>query len=157
MHNFTHHFSLFISEMLPLLSPLSSILRGLGRGFIGALCVIGVLSGCSRPDASEVAGQVAKQYYEQLIQGDYAAFVDGMWQPDSLTADYREQFVGNMKKFVAEQNAQRKGIREIHVESAEADTARHTAQVYLLFRYGDNSEERVLVPMTEHGGTWYLR
>ena len=124
---------------------------------IVALCVIGALCGCSQPAPSEVAAQVARQYYEQLVQGDYAAFVDGMWQPDSISAAYRAELIGNMKKFMAEQNAQRKGIREIHVDTAEADTARHTADVYLLFRYGDNSEERVLVPMTEHGGTWYLR
>ena len=31
----------------------------------------------STPDQGEVAARAAKQYYDYLLQGDYASFVDG--------------------------------------------------------------------------------
>ena len=37
------------------------------------------------------------------------------------------------------------------------DTAAHVANAYLIFSYGDSTEERVCVPMVESRGTWYLR
>lgn len=121
------------------------------------IVVLLMLLSCTQREPSEVAARVAKQYYEQLLSGDYEAFVDGIYHADTITPDYRSQLVENMRKFIAEQNKRRKGIQEVNIEKSEVDSARHTADVYLKFQYGDNTSERVLVPMTELGGTWYLR
>ena len=54
--------------------------------------------------AGEVAGRAAKAYYDQLLHGDYNAFVAGRYQPDSIPAAYREQLVANAKMFLGQQN-----------------------------------------------------
>lgn len=116
-----------------------------------------LLVACSRPDPSEVAARVAKQYYEQLIAGRYADFVDAHYQPDSIPATYREQLITNAKMYMAQQQADHHGIREVRVARAQTDTAGRQAQVFLVLCFGDSVNEEVVVPMVEHRGTWYLR
>ena len=67
------------------------------------------------PDASELAAQSAKVYYEQLLQGDYASFVDGTYRTDSIPKSYREQLIANAKMFVGQQNDEHHGIKEVRV------------------------------------------
>ena len=109
------------------------------------------------PDASELAAQSAKVYYEQLLKGDYASFVDGTYRADSIPKSYREQLIANAKMFVGQQNDEHHGIKEVRVIRATADTARHAATVFLGFVYGDSLNEQVVVPMVERGGVWYMR
>ena len=109
------------------------------------------------PDASELAAQSAKVYYEQLLQGDYASFVDGTYRADSIPKSYREQLIANAKMSVGQQNDEHHGIKEVRVIRATADTARHAATVFLGFVYGDSLNEQVVVPMVERGGVWYMR
>lgn len=121
------------------------------------LCLLQACSGPSDPTAAEMAGQTAKAYYDQLLRGDYESFVAGSWRPDSIPASYHEQLVTNAKMFVGQQNEEHQGIREVRVANAQADTARHSANVFLLFAYGDSTTEEVVVPMVEHKGVWYMR
>lgn len=116
-----------------------------------------LLMACSRPDASEVAARVAKQYYDQLVEGRYADFVDAHYQPDSIPASYREQLVANARMFMGQQQAEHRGIKEVRIAHAMADTASHQASVFLVLCYGDSTSEEVLVPMVERRGTWLLR
>ena len=52
--------------------------------------------GCSpKVDPADVAAQVAKQYYDYLLEGKYEAFVDGKYRPDSIPGSYRDQLVMN--------------------------------------------------------------
>lgn len=114
--------------------------------------------GCSpKVDPADVAAQVAKQYYDYLLDGKYEAFVDGKYRPDSIPGSYREQLVMNMKMFMGQQERERRGIKEARIVNAVADTARHEANVFLVFCYGDSTVEEVLVPMVESQGIWYLR
>ena len=118
-----------------------------------ALC-----SSCSRkPNPEDVAAQAAKAYYDLLIEGKYEQFVDGRYVPDSIPASYREQLIANAKMFMGEQETAHKGLKQVRVVNAKADTAGHMTQVFLLFVYGDNTSEEVLVPMVEHNGVWYTR
>ena len=109
------------------------------------------------PAPEEVAAQAAKTYYDLLLQGKYDQFVDGRYQPDSIPASYREQLVANAKMFIGEQQEAHRGIKEVRIANAKADTLHHVANVFLVFVYGDSTNEEVLVPMVEHKGVWYTR
>lgn len=113
--------------------------------------------GPSGPTPAEMAGQAAKVYYEQLLRGDYASFVDGTYRRDSIPPSYREQLIANAKMFVGQQTDEHGGIKTVRVVSATADTAHHVATVFLGFAYGDSLHEQVAVPMVERGGVWYMR
>ena len=122
-----------------------------------SLIVVLALMACSKPEASEVAGQTAKLYYDYLLQGRYRDFVAGMNFPDSIPEQYRSQLVDNAKMYIAQQNKEHRGIQEIGVLKVSADTAQHTASVFLSFTYSDGNVEQVLVPMVERNGIWYMR
>ena len=129
-----------------------------------ALCAVLIVScqllivNCStRPDPADVAAQTAKQYYDYLLEGKYEAFIDGQYRPDSIPGSYREQLIMNAKMFMWQQQREHRGIKETRIVNAEADTARHEANVFMVFCYGDSTTEEVLVPMVENKGIWYLR
>ena len=106
------------------------------------LVLAGLLAACSAElSPNDVAAQAAKVYYEYLLKGDYAAFVDGHYRQDSIPRSYREQLITNAKMFVGQQQTERRGLKEVRIVRAEADTALHVASVFMLFTYG----------------VWYLR
>jgi hypothetical protein len=109
------------------------------------------------PDAADIAANVAKKYYDYLLAGRYDLFVRGTLLPDTIPASYREQLETNAKMFIATQQDERKGIKSVEIADSKADTARHSANVFLIFNYGDKTKEQVLVPMTEYRGVWYMR
>lgn len=122
--------------------------------FLGAF----LLTGCKeQPKPEQVAAQTAKNYYEALLRGHYEQFVDGTYQPDSIPGGYREQLIANAKMFVGQQNEERKGIKQVRVVNAKADTARHAGIVFLSFTYGDSTTEQVVVPMVYVKGLWYMK
>lgn len=111
----------------------------------------------SAPDAGELAAVAAKGCYDLLIEGKYDDYVAGRYTPDSIPDSYREQLVTNAKMFVGQQQDEHRGIKEVRIVNAKADTARHTAQVFLVFSYGDSTSEEVMVPMVEHRGVWKMK
>lgn len=125
------------------------------------LFIIGFCTLCwacgSEPSAGEVAAQTAKAYYDALVQGKYEQFVDGRYRSDSIPESYREQLLANAKMFMGEQQDKHRGISEVRVANAQADTASHSAQVFLILVYGDSTGEEVVVPMLEHRGVWYMK
>ncbi len=121
-----------------------------------AALMLGVWA-CAEKDPGELAAHAAKQYYDYLLQEKYDAFVDGQYRPDAIPSSYREQLVTNAKMFMGQQAKEHRGIKEVRIVNAQADTARHAANVFLLFAYGDSTSEEVNVPMVEHEGIWYLR
>lgn len=108
-------------------------------------------------DPAQMAAVAAKGYYDLLLEGDYEAYVDGFHYPDSIPASYREQLVDNARMFMDTQREAHKGIKRVEVVTATADTASHSANVFLLFVYGDSLKEQVLVPMVESRGAWKMR
>lgn len=118
--------------------------------FVAASCASG-------PPPDEVAAQAAKVYCDQLLAGKYDQYVDGFYCPDSLPDSYREQLIVNAKMFVGQQQDEHRGIREVRIVNAKADTARHVADVFLVFAYGDSTTEQIVVPMVEQEGVWYMR
>ncbi|MBQ6210200.1 MAG: hypothetical protein IJK42_10590 [Prevotella sp.] len=129
------------------------------RNIIYVFCafLLASLYACGGKDPGEVAAHAAKQYYDYLLQEKYDAFVDGQYRPDAIPSSYREQLIANAKMFMGQQSKEHRGIKEVRIVNAQADTARHAANVFLLFAYGDSTSEEVNVPMVEHEGIWYLR
>ena len=122
--------------------------------FFMALLAVACSSG---PDPGEVAAQAAKEYYTQLLAGKYEHYVDGFYRPDSIPASYRRQLIDNAKMFVGQQKDERRGILDVRVVNAVADTTKRSANVFLIFAYGDITSEEVVVPMVQHRGVWYMR
>lgn len=108
-------------------------------------------------DQGEVAARAAKQYYDYLLQGDYASFVDGHFRHDSIPDTYREQLIANAKMYMNQQTVEHRGIKDVHIVQVKADTEKHAANVFLVFAYGDSTNEEIVVPMVENKGVWYLR
>ncbi len=111
----------------------------------------------SGPDAALLASQAAKVYYDQLLKGDYGGFVDGRYQPTRMPESLRQQLIANAKMFVAQQEKDHKGIKLVSVTDGRADTAKHVANAFLTFTYGDGKKEQVVVPMVEVDKVWYMR
>lgn len=111
----------------------------------------------SGPDAAQLAANAAKTYYEQLLKGDYGSFVDGRYQPTALPERYRQQLIANAKMFVGQEEKEHKGITHVAVADGRADTAKHVANAFLTFTYGDGTKEQVVVPMVEVKKVWYMR
>ena len=116
-----------------------------------------VVVACSQVNPADKAALAAKQYYDYLLEGKYEAFIEGHYMPDSIPQSYRQGLVTNAKMFVGQQQREHRGIKETRVVNAEADTALHTANVFLVFTYGDTTSEEVNIPMIESKGIWYLR
>ena len=69
-----------------------------------AVVVLSFLAGCKKDvDQSLVVRNVAEQYYGYLIQGQFDAYVDGLYQPDSIPDSYRSQLIDNAKMFMKQQ------------------------------------------------------
>lgn len=117
-----------------------------------------LMSSCrEKAELSTVVGQVAKQYYDQMINGQYDAYVDGLYQPDSIPESYRLQLIDNAKMFMEQQRREHQGLREVSVVSATVDEDAQVADVFLLMTFGNGDTEQVLVPMIEHDGVWFMR
>lgn len=124
-----------------------------------AVVVAMAVASCGKrgPEPAAIAAQAAKGYYDQLLRGDYKAFVDGTYRPERIPESYRQQLETNAKMFVGQQQEEHRGLKGVDVQGCDADTAAHVANAYLIFTYGDGTRERVCVPMVESKGTWYLR
>lgn len=143
-----------------------------GEGLFGvALFLLLSLSSCSNEENSnhaDLAAETAKTYYEQLLNGDIAAFVNGTAMHVNVVPTYREQLETNMKMFLGQQEKEHKGIKSVkkvrgvltcptNTEGQPKDTAHITANAFLLFNYGDDTSEEVVVPMVRVNGIWLMR
>lgn len=128
--------------------------------FIYTIIAIAMILSCSKPDAikpEDVAAQTACEYYKLLIDGKYSDFVSGTFEADSLDSNYRNQLVDNAAMFTSRQEQRNKGIKSVEPYKATADTASHTATVFLTITFGNGNKENVMVQMIESKGVWYMR
>ena len=72
----------------------------------------------------DVALQTAKAYYDQLVNGDYATFVDGTLQNDSIPEDYKAQLILNMQMYIEQQNKAHQGIARVEALRATCDSVK---------------------------------
>lgn len=124
------------------------------------ILMIGVgLSSCKKEsaDPSYVASVAAKGYYDLLLQGKCEDFVAGYNCPNRLPDSYQKQLLLNTQMFLEQQQTEHKGMSEVKVLNAKADTSGHVADVFLQVSYGDSTKEQISVPMVEVGGKWKMR
>ena len=119
------------------------------------ICLAGI--GCSNPTPEELASLAAKSYYEHLVRGEYDHFLEGKVSADSIPDDYREQLLTACKQFMALQDMEHHGIREIRISNAKTDTIQKYTNVFLVLCFGDSTNEEVVVPMIEQNGRWRMK
>ena len=108
-------------------------------------------------DQGKLAAKAAKHYYEQLLKGDYEAFLNNENRTNNLPDNYRKQLLLNLKQFVTQQDSVHHGIDSITLGASHFSAKDNTASVFLLFYYGDKTTEQVVVPMVKEHGKWILR
>jgi hypothetical protein len=119
------------------------------------LCLVGFA--CSNPTPEELASLAAKGYYEHLVRGEYGHFLEGKAGVDSIPDDYREQLLTAYKQFVALQEKDHHGIREIRISNVKTDTLQKYMNVFLVLCFGDSTNEEIVVPMVERNGSWRMK
>ena len=135
-------------------------MRGMFRLVLLATAVLSAAASCSDGrggDPAEVAGRTACLYYENLLHGRFAEYVDGFYRPDSIPDGYRAQLIDNARMFMAQQNDEHHGIKSVSLGRATADTVRNVAHAFLMLSYGDSTKEEVVVPMVRVHGLWMMR
>lgn len=127
--------------------------------FIAALTasLVGCRPTAASVDPNAVAVRAAKVYYGYLLAGNYAAYVDGFYRPDSIPASYREQLIVSAKQYVGQMRSDHKGLVAIDTAGARTDTVKKVGEAFLVLTFGDKTKEEIVVPMVLHGGNWMLR
>lgn len=120
---------------------------------LGALFLVA----CGSDVVEDKAAEAAKGYYDSLVEGRYADYVNGFSNAEGLPPSYVEQLVVNAKQFMAQQKEEHGGIREVRAVSSRTDSVQGRTDVFLLFCYADSTQEEVVVPMVEHNGVWMMK
>ena len=108
-------------------------------------------------DQGELAGRAAKLYYEQLLKGQYEAFLGGENRSEKLPDSYRKQLLTNLRQFVEQQKEEHNGIDSVSYVSSVFSEKDSTASAFLLFHYGDRTAQQIVVPMLKKKGVWIMR
>ena len=131
------------------------------RRLIYALMLVAVATivACSKKTGGDnkAAAYFAKGYYERLIEGNYEGYVDALNYPDSIPSSYRSQLVLNAKLFTEKQKSIHGGWVGVEIAGCVIDSLSPTAQAILNLCYADSTREKVVVPMVERDGRWYIR
>ncbi len=125
---------------------------------ITTCCVLLSIFSCMNEKKVDfAAANMAKTYYEHLLNGRYEKFVEGMDFPEQIPEGYREQLVLNAKMFVEEQQNEHRGLTDVRVVNCVNDSTDKGAHAYLLLVFNDSVMEEVVVPMIKRDGTWYMK
>ena len=131
------------------------------RRLIYALMLVAVVAivACGKKTGGDnkAAAYFAKGYYERLIEGNYEGYVDALNYPDSIPSSYRSQLVLNAKLFTEKQKSIHGGWVGVEIAGCIIDSLSPTAQAILNLCYADSTREKVVVPMVERDGRWYIR
>ena len=127
------------------------------RKLLIVLLLVALWSACSREHPEKIAAQAAKECYDLLLDGKYDEFIARKANTDSIPASYREQLVANMKMFADQMQQEHHGMKEVRIVNCTADTARHSANVFLVICFGDSTIEETVVPMVENQGRWLMK
>ena len=132
--------------------------RLVGLVLLVFLVVLG--GGCGGATPEEMASLAAKGYYEHLMRGEYRQFLEGKYfvPLDTIgTIDRMEEHEVNLRQFMAQQEKEHHGIREVRISNVKTDTVQKVTNVFLVLCYGDSINEEVVVPMVEREGKWRMK
>ena len=86
-------------------------------------CFLLLFFSCSdRQKPDDAAARAAKEYYDSLFAGNYACFVRGMYLPDTIPGNYREQLEANASMFVGRMDEEHHGVSSVDVIRFVNDT-----------------------------------
>ena len=112
---------------------------------------------CGKTDEAGKAAQAAKTIYDSLFAGNVGMFIDSHFDTDSIPDQFKLERVENARLFLEQQDAEHRGVNSVRISRAEYDDSLSTAMVFLIFCYGDSTNEEVVVPMIRKNDTWLLR
>lgn len=124
---------------------------------VSAVMALTLCLSCSEEKPAYTAADAAKDYYDKLFAGDYAAFASGLYFPDSIPEAYREQLVDNAKMFAAKQKEAHNGVSKVQIQGCKTDSLSDVTQAFLLLCYGDSLKEEIVVPMVLHEDRWFMK
>ena len=135
-------------------------MRGGLVGLVELVVLVLLGGGCGGATPEEMASLAAKGYYEHLMRGEYRQFLEGKYFQalDAVgTIDRMEEHEVNLRQFMAQQEREHHGIREVRISNAQTDTVQKVTNVFLVLCYGDSINEEIVVPMVEREGKWRMK
>ncbi len=119
-----------------------------------------LFTSCGSPTPEELSSLAAKGYYEHLVRGEYKQFLEGkeLLALDTIgTINRMEEQEVNLRQFMARQENEHRGIREVRISNAKTDSIEKYTNVFLVLCFGDSTNEEIVVPMVERDGRWRMK
>ncbi len=123
------------------------------RMMYGLLALVAIIvMACS----SNTPGGAALKYYNDVKNGNYEAYVDGIAFKEEITAEDKEQFVTLMKEKADKEYKKKEGISKVEMLSEEVEEDGQTATVTMKITYGNGETEESDVAMVLKDGAWKM-
>jgi len=115
-----------------------------------------LFTACHKTDPNKEAVAAAEQYAKLLLDGKFEEYADAHWQPERIPDSYRQQLIDNFKMFARQQQDEHRGIQEIRTANAKLQND-SAVNVFLVYCYGDSTNEEIVVPMVKRKGKWLMK
>ena len=123
------------------------------RMMYGLLVLVAIIvMACS----SYSPGGAALKYYNDVKNGNYEAYVEGIAFKEEITAEDKEQFVTLMKEKADKEYKKKEGISKVEMLSEEMAEDGQTATVTMKITYGNGETEESDVAMVLKDGAWKM-
>ena len=123
------------------------------RMMYGLLALVAIIvMACS----SNTPGGAALKYYNDVKNGNYEAYVEGIAFKEEITAEDKEQFVTLMKEKADKEYKKKEGISKVEMLSEEIAEDGQTATVTMKITYGNSETEESDVAMVLKDGAWKM-
>ncbi len=123
------------------------------RMMYGLLALVAIIvMACS----SNTPGGAALKYYNDVKNGNYEAYVEGIAFKEEITAEDKEQFVTLMKEKADKEYKKKEGISKVEMLSEEMAEDGQTATVTMKITYGNGETEESDVAMVLKDGAWKM-
>ena len=112
-------------------------------------CFLLLFFSCSdRQKPDDAAARAAKEYYDSLFAGNYACFVRGMYLPDTIPGNYREQLEANASMFVGRMDEEHHGVSSVDIIRFVNDTisSDDTSEAWAKPKYMGATNVAVVLP-----------
>ena len=138
------------------------MLRAVPALMIAASLLLAIGSCANKQSDEEIAQAdamaVAQACYDRLVEGDYDGFLAFRYDIDKIPQDMRSQLADAYKMYMATEEQRHKGVKKFTATRAKMDSTTMVMQVFLSLRYGDGTEEEVVVPMIAgDDGQWRMK
>lgn len=123
------------------------------RMMYGLLALVAIIvMACS----SNTPGGAALKYYNDVKNGNYEAYVDGIAFKEEITPKDKEQFIALMKEKADKEYKKKEGISKVEMLSEEVAEDGQTATVTMKITYGNGETEESDVAMVLKDGVWKM-